>query len=232
MESQSIVISSRQSDFTTNFTPPIKLDKNKYHEIALIGLDMYHSIPNIDESNNKFYYEIDGVENTITIPIGCYEIESINAFIQKILPNLIEIRANTNTLKCVIVIKSPSITINFNKPNSLKTLLGFGDITLKGIGEYESTNIVNIMSINSILVHCSSINGSYLNSSLQNIIYTFFPNVPPGYKIVKNPNTPIYLSVYQPMLYEMRIWLTDQDRNILNTRGEEITIRLHLRSRN
>lgn len=232
MESQSIVLTSRKSDFTTHFAAPILLKENKVHELALVGLDMYHSIPNIDENNNKFYYELNGVENIFTIPIGCYEIESINNLIQKQLQNLIEIKANTNTLKCVINLNSSEIKINFNKPNTLKTLLGFGDVVLEGIGEHESTNIVNIMSVNAILVHCSIINGSYLNNSLHNILYTFSPNVPPGYKMVENPNQPIFLPIYQPQLHSIRIWLTDQNGNILNTRGEEITVRLHLRSKN
>lgn len=232
MESQSIVITGRKSDIYTNFTTAIKLDTNKFHELALVGLDMYHSIPNIDEANNKLHYNLNGEENFITIPTGCYEIESINKLIKNKLEDLIDIKANTNTLKCIIALHRADLKIYFNKPNSLHTLLGFEDGVLEGAGEHESTNIVNIMSVNAILVHCSVINGSYLNGDLHNILYTFFPNVPPGYKIVENPSQPIYLTVDQPSLYNIRIWLTDQNRNILNTRGEEITVRLHLRSRN
>lgn len=234
MESQSIVITGRKSDIYTNFTPAIKLDTNKFHELALVGLDMYHSIPNIDETNNNFYVGKRGIVLPITIPTGCYEIESINKFIKNAYgdEDSIDIRANTNTLKCVITIRDPDLKIYFNKPNSLHTLLGFDNGVLEGVGEHESTNIVNIMSVNAILVHCSIINGSYLNGDLHNILYTFFPNVPPGYKIVENPSQPIYLTVDQPSIYNIRIWLTDQNRNLLNTRGEEITVRLHLRSKN
>src|ERR1700755_1844397 len=56
----SIVLSSNTSDFKYNFYPSIKLDNYKTHEIALLNIDMYHSVPNIDESNNKFVYENDG----------------------------------------------------------------------------------------------------------------------------------------------------------------------------
>lgn len=232
MESKSIVVTSKQTDFTIDFTPPINLEKNKSHDIALIGLDMYYSIPNIDNQNNKFHYSFKDTDHVITIPTGCYEIESINQYIKKMIvqDNLIEIKANTNTLKCIVVIHSSDVKVYFNKENSFKTLLGFKDVVLDNVGEHESTDIVNILTVNSILVHCSVIEGSYLNNSLQNIIYTFFPNVPPGFKIVENPNRPIYLPISQPLLHRMRIWLTDQDKNPLNTRGEEITIRLHLRS--
>jgi hypothetical protein len=81
----------------------------------------------------------------------------------------------------------PDLKIYFNQPNSLHTLWGFDNGLMECVGEHESTNIVNIMSVNAILVPCSIINGSYLNGDLHNILYTFFPNVPPGYKIVEIP---------------------------------------------
>ena len=57
----SIVLSSNKSDFKYNFNPSIKLDTNKINEIALLNIDMYHSVPNIDESNNEFMYEYNDV---------------------------------------------------------------------------------------------------------------------------------------------------------------------------
>ena len=39
----------------------------------------------------------------------------------------------------------------------------------------EGTNTVNILTINSILVECSIIEGSYLDSKKEPIIYSFFP---------------------------------------------------------
>jgi hypothetical protein len=72
MESQSIVITGRKSDIYTNFTQAIKLYTNKFHELALMGLDMYHSIPIIDEENNKVYVRLYGGEIVIPVPTGCY----------------------------------------------------------------------------------------------------------------------------------------------------------------
>lgn len=53
----SIVLSNNKSDFKYSLYPPIKLNSSGIHEIALLNIDMYHSVPNIDESNNKFIYE-------------------------------------------------------------------------------------------------------------------------------------------------------------------------------
>jgi hypothetical protein len=41
----------------------------------------------------------------------------------------------------------------------------------------EGTNTVKILTINSILVECSIIEGSYLDSRQEPIIYNFFRNV-------------------------------------------------------
>jgi hypothetical protein len=68
MESQNIVINGKKSDIYTNFTPAIRLDTNKFQELALVGLDMYHSIPKIDETNKKFYVGLYGGKIVITVP--------------------------------------------------------------------------------------------------------------------------------------------------------------------
>ena len=47
--------------------------------------------------------------------------------------------------------------------------------------------MVNILTINSILVNIDIICGSYVNGSTQPTIYSFFPDVSSGYKIIENP---------------------------------------------
>ena len=44
--------------------------------------------------------------------------------------------------------------------------------------------MVNIFSINSIVVNIDIISGSYVNGSTQPTIYSFFPDVSTGYKII------------------------------------------------
>ena len=69
---------------------------------------MYNSIPNIDNTNNVFKFQYKGKDYEITIPHGAYEISSLNNFIKKEInskfefDNLLEIKANSNTLRCVI----------------------------------------------------------------------------------------------------------------------------------
>jgi len=60
-------------------------------------------------------------------------------------------------------------------------------------GFHESENVVNVLSINLILVNVDLISGFYVNGRTQNTIYSFFPSVSPGYKIVENPINLVYL---------------------------------------
>ena len=52
----SILVSDNKTRFKTWFKPPIQLAKKKDYEIALINLETYYSLPNIDKSNNFFTY--------------------------------------------------------------------------------------------------------------------------------------------------------------------------------
>ena len=61
-------------------------------------------------------------------------------------------------------------------------------------------------------------------------MYRFFPNVPPGYKIIESPRFPKYLSISQDYIDNIRIWLTDQDGNEINLRGETLNIGLIIKT--
>ena len=97
--------------------------------------------------------------------------------------NNIEISANTNTLKSEMIINN-SCDVDFRRYYSINSHLGF-DSKLYISGFNESENMVNILTINSILVNIDIISGSYVHGSTQPTIYSFFANVSPGYKIIE-----------------------------------------------
>ena len=118
--------------------------------------------------------------------------------------------------------------VDFRRYNSINSLLGF-DSKIYTSGIYDSEDMVNIHTINSILVNIDIISGSYVNGSAQPTIYSFLPNVSPGYKIIENPHKFLYLSITADTTHIITIWLTDQIGNELNLRGEKLSIRCHLR---
>ena len=89
--------------------------------------------------------------------------------------------------------------------------------------------MVNIFKINSILVNIDIISGSYVNGSTKPTIYSFFPDVAPGYKIIEYRHNLLYLPTTSDTIHIIAIWLADQNGNELNLRGENLSMRFHLR---
>ena len=97
----------------------------------------------------------------------------------------INISSNSNTLKSVLI-PEKDYQVDFNHRDSLAKVLGFTGAKYTG-GFHESENVVDILRINSILVNIDIISGSYVNGVTKNTIYSFFPKVSPGYKIIESP---------------------------------------------
>src|SRR5271157_3587495 len=232
--STSFILTGNSSNFTTCFNSII-LDPTKQYEAALLSLDTYNSIPNIIEGkNNVFKYYNGGAWKTIMLSTGAYELNAINNEIKRqIIGNrdsdsVIDITADISTLKSIVNIDNPNFKVDFSTPNSISSVLGFE--TVIGHGYNVSLKIVDIMQVNSILVNIDIIMGSYVNGSSSPAIYSFYPNVAPGYKIVERPNPSlIYYPVSRQDISRMRVWLTDQKGNLVDIRGETITIRIHIR---
>jgi len=68
-----------------------------------------------------------------------------------------------------------------------------------------------------------------VNGRTQNTIYSFFPDISPGFKIVEKPRNLVYLPVILDKINRMETVVTDQNRKQLNLRGENLTNRYHLR---
>ena len=104
------------------------------------------------------------------------------------------------------MINNNNCLLNFRRYNSINSLLGFDSILYKS-GFNESKNIVNILTINSILVNTDIILGSYVTGSTQPTIYSFFPDVSPGYKIIENLHNLLDQSISADTIHSFTIWL-------------------------
>ena len=233
-ESFQIVVSNNKTRFITQFNPHIQLKKNKRYEIALVNLETYYSFPNITPDNNNFSYSPDagGIWYHTIIPEGSYDIEDINKFIQQKMQQNghdvnVTLSANTNTLKAVLTLEN-NYHVDFRPEASICSLLGFNKAVYT-LDYQESENPVKILNINSILVNIDIISGSYVNGIEKPIIYSFFPNVSTGYKIIETPPNLVYLPITLDAIYSMQTTLTNQNGRQLNLRGDNITIRFHVR---
>ena len=172
----------------------------------------------------------------IKIPEGSYEIDDINNTIEHEMEKrghhdpinedyYINISTNSNTLKSVLILEK-DYQVDFNHQNSIAKVLGFTGAKYTE-GFHESENVVNILSINSILVNTDIISGSYIHGTTKNTIYSFFPKVSPGYKIIETPV--VYLPIILDTIDSLKVSITDQDDHLLNLRNEMLTIRFHIR---
>ena len=137
------------------------------------------------------------------------------------------LKPNKNTFQTIMII-AENVLVDFVAPNSIQTVLGF-DALAYGKGRHLSQHTVNIMRVSSIFVHTNVIGSTYVNGSESPVIYSFFPDIPPGGKIIVQPCVRIYLPVSLSVISCLTSWLTDQNNEALNLRGEELTIKYHLR---
>lgn len=237
MSSCTVTVTSLSSTLRTTLFPPIILQQDKQWEVALLDFTTYNSIPNIIEGvNNKLHYakkiNDQGVLSSrdfIEIKTGSYEITDINKeFQNKLGSNAIDLRANNNNLRSEIKCK---FHIDFTQPSSIGPLLGFPNFTdiLEPNIYHTSPKTVNIVKVNTINITCNIVQGSYVNGTNQHILHTFYPTVPPGFKIVEKPHNLIYLPLNTTHISDIVLNVLDQDGDAVNFRGEIITLRIHIR---
>ena len=243
MGSYTIIHTDTKSDFTFNLLPPIHLKQDTQYEAALLSINLYNSIPNVTDENNKFKYSADSGKTwkIITLNRGSYELQAINDEIQRAMITngdynvdnnefYVTISADIPELKSIINITNTSYIVDLNVENSIGSTLGFQPVTL-GLGYNKSQEIVDITKINLVLVNTDIISGSYVSGYQSPCIYSFDPyKVPPGYKLDDRPNPSLtYYSVNRASINNLRIWLTDQNNKTIDLRGEKVTVKIQIR---
>lgn len=228
--SLSFTFTGTGSTLSADFFPSIELDETSSYEVGLLGFESYNSIPNIDSLNNKFHYGDDS-QQVIEIPEGTYELSAIAAYIQHELfardrKLFMHLQANNNTLKTHIKTNFP---VDFTPKDSVGRLLGFKPAKIPANRLTISDNVVDIFKVNSVHVDCNIATGSFINGRLAHTIFQFFPSVSAGFKIIEEPTPVIYLPVTTRSISNITLRIVDQSGNLVNFRGEKVTIRLHLR---
>ena len=229
-----IVLSGKNSRIETSFSPPLSFESTCQYEIALVSLETYYSFPNIDTYNNKLKVFLKGKWENITIPTGCYELKAINAEVQRQIVELkgnkddVSLTPNLNTFKCLMSL-GKGIKVDLTMDDSIRSVLGF-EKNIYSKPRNLSEHIVNIMRTNTIFVHTNQISSSYLNGEEESIIYSYFPDVSPGEKIVEQPYNLIYLPLVNNYIDQMSCWITDQNNVLLNLQDEQLSIKFHIRS--
>ena len=111
----------------STFHPPIDLDDGEW-VLALLSLQTYHTVPNINENNNKFAV-VNPTDTkkmfTFTLPTGAYTIDHLNDLLRGILHNngiKFELSGDITTQRVIMFCDTDVI---FTIDNDLHELLGF-----------------------------------------------------------------------------------------------------------
>ena len=211
---------------------------NKQFKIAVTFLSGYNGIFNITNSNNKFYFKknlIDEEFIQIRIPEGAYEIESLNDEIKRVIIDkeyyTIEsypftIKPNFSTLGSIVEIKAQGPIIGFVFDDSVGSLLGFDETIL--YKEYNlSDNPVDILSFDNIFIECDIAHGMIFKGRRSRIIFNFTKDVDPGYKYIEKFSGGIqwYMMESKDVISSICFKLKNENTNLVPFNGQSITFR-------
>ena len=232
---------STTDNFTISFQPPLNIPGN--WEMALESLSIWYSWYNIssDYGNQSFKYYNGSTWKTITITPGLYTIPNLNDFIHASMKAngdtgtdgnnndvfYISITPNYNTFKLLISI-SNGYQVDLTVGN-IYQIFGFTQMIVSS--SQEGVNNVDITNgINRILVHIDCIVGSYKSGSASDVIYSFNADGAPSSLLQIKPNRLLYLPINKSgNLFNLRMYITDQQNRRVNLNGEEVSCALYLR---
>lgn len=235
-----LAFTSTASEMIQQYHPPIELDVNGSYGIALYSLNTYNTIPNIQKGKNDTLVLAEdetGNVTKLTLVEGSYELEQIHTELQRQAKELakvkdFEIVADYITHRVKMRCLSDN-TVNIYFPRettSLGKLLGFSQEYYYGNKWHNSDIPVSISNVNEINVECSLVDGSYRNGEKCHTLYSFYPDVAPGYKIIERPTQLVYLPIgKRDQITYIAIRLVNQRGELVNFCGEEITIQLDLK---
>lgn len=238
MTSFTVSFTGKSSVLRADFFPEITLDPNANYCCALLDFTSYNSIPNIIAGvNNEFRYKMKNAEKEkiIALPTSMYEILDILDYLKTEL--------NREHISFTYDINEASATVQISFDTEV---LWTGGTVLDVIGfsyknkensnkfernyKYRSDQIAKITSIDVIRVECDIVSGAYMNGKICHTIHQFSNcKVPPGYKFIEIPRHTVYLPIKEKYLRSIQISVVDQDDNLIDFRGEQISCRIHIK---
>ena len=231
-------------DFLVKFNPPLKLDPEFRHFLALDRLSMTYSWYNIRSSygNNTIKYTHDGTTwHTITFTDGMYSYSDINDYIHQYMDQ----KSHHSTSSKGEKVYSVNLTFILSTYRVLVSLDGdyqldlretdFGDLIgfekkLVTKTEY-GTRLPNITkSIDSLNINTTAIKDSVVNGVNTNTIAVIpTDNLTRSYPFTFEPRRQLYCPVSSNYISEMRIYVTDSLGKPIDLNGIDWFMTLLLR---
>ena len=240
---------NRPDNFLIKFNPPLNLDPNKKHSLAIDRLTMTYSWYNIrsEYKNNTIKYTNDGGVNwyTITFKDGMYSYTVIREYVEQYLHQKnhhtrfplslslrsdIDIRFILSTYRVLISFSSKKFQLDLRETN-FGELIGF-EKKLITKTEYGTklpniTNSIDVLNINTNAMKDSIVDG--INSNIIAMIPT--DSLTRSYPFTFEPRRTLYCPVSSNTISEMRIYVTDSLGRPVDFNGIDWFMTLILHSR-
>lgn len=240
MDSFTVCFTGKKSVLRADFMPELTLNPMSNYSCALLDFTSYNSIPNVIRGKNNIFeieYALNGKTETkkITFETGSYEVSDVLSYIKSQLA----------TVKIILLyevnVATSKVRLRFDKKikctnDSVLNIIGFNKETnriFEKNSDYWNENIIKITSIDIIRIDCDIVSSSYLNGKPCHTIYQFSNcKVKPGYKFIEVPAHIVYLPIKDKQLRSIQISIVDQDNNLIDFRGEDISCRIHIKKDN
>lgn len=232
------IISNNGSTVTLFCNPAIMLDYKKKYTLSLVEADISWVSPNIISGRNNRLIFLTDLTNTgiytcwtHLIPTGLYSLDELQREIDRACQDkvnesgLFKLEANTATSKIYIHFTSNKIKLSCIGVDNVLQVLGF--LPTSGVlgpvdtanDFYEGDEKASLNNVSNIMVNCSIIHGSYINSTESNTLASILPDVEPYSLIQYRPNFLIKVPITRNSISQLTVNLTDQDGNALNFMG-------------
>ena len=237
------IVKGLGSDISTDLYEPLHIKDGYEAKLGIKSFSTYNNVPNVESGrNNSLKIKVPGEDfRLFTLETGAYELPLIERQIQNWIavsfPELKKVEetfrlfGNEATSKAEFVFKE-GFGIDFNVPNSIHHLLGFGkDQKFEGIGRYVAPDIINIVKVTQLVFNCSLIECNYINGREVPFLFNCGIDVPAGFRLSRELSDVTYKKLTATQISHIRIWIVDQDGDSVNLRKDELTVTLSLKVR-
>lgn len=237
-------LTGKESVLTLHLEHPLHLEENSNYKLALVGFYSENNIFNLRKDGNVFFWDKDVyfIPTPLTFVAGHWTVETLQKRAREFITAR-KLNVNANSFKIErsgdrIVIHSP---LKFYLDPAICLLLGFKpqikstqDIAKDESSFYESDQTItaqnppNLRAVDVIEIHCDIVQNSCVKHDVHEhkhdetaILYTFFPNVPHGYKISETPNERHYIPIKNGLhkIQNITITIMDQDYQLIQNDG-------------
>jgi hypothetical protein len=237
MESIQIYLNSQSADKSFNGAadceynlPLIEIPDGFHIYLSVVSCLIPYSFYNINNRNNVLQYSFDGITiNTLSIPIGNYNVNSLLSFLKS---NLVAFTITYNNITNKFTFTHPTNNFMFMSSSTCLQILGFNnnETISSVIFSLTSVNCVNVYTIRTVQVNSNLI--TYNINKVQKNNFCILCSVPitcTPFSLIEYINrTNFKTNLFLNRISNIKIKLTDDNGNLIDLNGCHYSLTLQL----